>query len=130
MSPGAQQSATLVRFEKVMLHRVSRSIRKQFGDSRNRGGKRLVQGPTRVGIQVVADQDQALGLRIVLIQKLLDAPRPFDLATLRRDPHAPPSAQRLEEHEQIALTMALIFIVIPRHASGLHRYPRALIGSQ
>ena len=51
---------------------------------RLRGGKRLVQGPTRVGIQVVADQDQTLRLRIVLIQELLDAPRPFDLATLRR----------------------------------------------
>ena len=33
---------------------------------RLRGGKRLVQGPTRVGIEVVADQDQALGFRIVL----------------------------------------------------------------
>ena len=50
---------------------------------RLRGGKRLVQGPTRVGIQVVADQDQALRLRIVLLQESLDAPRPFDLATLR-----------------------------------------------
>src|SRR5277367_2554897 len=40
---------------------------------RLRGGKRLVKCPARVGIQVVADQDQTLRLRIVLIQQLLDA---------------------------------------------------------
>ena len=44
---------------------------------RLRGEKRLIQCPTRVGIQVVADQDQTLRLRIVLIQELLRACRQF-----------------------------------------------------
>src|SRR5215210_4583091 len=93
---------------------------------RLRGGKRLVQCPTRVGIQVVADQDQALRLRIVLLQESLDAPRPFDLATLRRDPHAPPTAQRLEEHEEVRHPFALVFVVHTARPARrhLHRGPR------
>src|SRR4051794_543803 len=89
-------------------------------------GKRLVEGPTRVGIQVVADQDQPLRLRIVLIQELLDAPRPFDLATLRRDPHAPPTAQGLEEHEEVRHPFALVLVVHTARSARrrIHRMTR------
>src|SRR6516164_9159045 len=93
---------------------------------RLRGGKRLVQCSTRVGIQIIADQDHLLRLGIVLFQELLNAPRPFDLATLGRDPHPPPTAQRLEEHEKVGHPFALVLVV---HASRLarcriHRAPR------
>jgi hypothetical protein len=89
-------------------------------------GERLVECPTRVRIQVVANQDQSLRLGIVLIQKLLEAPRPLDLATLRRDPHPPPTPQRLEEHKEVGHAFALVFVV---HAARparcqIHRVPR------
>ena len=55
--------------------------------------ERLRKRPTGGRVQIVTNQHQTLHMRIVLVQQLLDAPRPLDLAALWRDPHSPPTAQ-------------------------------------
>jgi len=76
--------------------------------------KRFIERRRRVRIQVVHDQDDAFGERILLLQKIPQGKGPVDPCPPLGHTHITPPAQRLAEHENVACATTLVFAVIPQ----------------
>ncbi len=76
-----------------------------------------------MGVQVVADPDQALGLAVArMIRQGLDLVRPVHVRALR--------AQRLHEHPDRAGAAPHVFIVVGGEMAWARRLRRLLVGPQ
>src|SRR5205814_6910420 len=84
------------------------------------GSEGRIQRSAGVRIQVVAHQPYLDRFGIMHVEQFLDTAGPFDLAPLVRHPDVPPTTQRLEEHEQIACPLTLVFAVYPTHLLRLN----------
>src|SRR5512132_1005746 len=83
------------------------------------GSERLVQRGGCVGVEVVLDQHDPLGVRVVDVDEVLDAVGPVDAGAPVADAHVPPAGQRLADQEQVAGAVALVLVVGPcRPARG------------
>src|SRR6266496_5864328 len=75
---------------------------------RFRWWKRLVERGELVGVQVIADEDDPLGIRIIDVQQLLDLFGPVDFGSSFSDVYLSPARQGLSEHEVCGCAIALI----------------------
>ncbi len=84
------------------------------------GGKGLVEGSGLVGIEVVVDQYDFVGLGKVHIAEPLKTVRVVDPLFLFGGAHRSPTFQRRYHHEEGAHAVALIFAINAFGLSGLH----------
>ena len=75
------------------------------------GRKHLVKLRWRMGVQVVHDQHDFLGLRVLLIDYLANQMGEVHRCAPLRDFHPSLSRQRLEDHEQIGCTLAFVLVI-------------------
>jgi hypothetical protein len=80
--------------------------------------------------QVVLDQHDPLGGRVVHVDQVLDAVRPVDAGAPVADAHVPPAAQRLADQEQVAGPVALVLVVGPGGPARRHRDRRVDLPEQ
>lgn len=83
--------------------------------------KSFIQRRYVVGIQVIANKDDFLRIRVVNIDKFLYLLRPVLLAPLTLDSHASPSSERLGEHKAAACSFADIFMINFLRVVGLRK---------
>ena len=83
--------------------------------------KRFVQGSARVGVEVVRDQADAPRLPVVNVHEFLNACRPIPFGASFGHLDVTPAAQRFATHEQIADSLALVFVI---HALRVSRSNR------
>jgi hypothetical protein len=74
-------------------------------------GERLIQGSRGMGVEVVQNQNDLLGLRVVQINQLLYAMRPVDLRSSLGDADVTPASQRFRNDEEVGRPVALVLVV-------------------
>ena len=82
------------------------------------GGNASYSEAGRVGVEVVLDQHDLLGVGVVDVDQFLDAVRPVDAGAPVADHDLAPASQRLADHEQVAHPLALVLVVLPRRPPG------------
>jgi hypothetical protein len=83
-----------------------------------------------VGVEVVLDQHDPLGVRVVDVDQVLDAVRPVDAGASVADHDVTPASQRLTDQEQVADPTALVLIVLPGWPARRQRAGRGDLGEQ
>lgn len=83
-----------------------------------------------MGVQVVHDQHDALGVGIVHVDQLLNEVRPILLGAPLGDLSLTPTAQRLAGDEDIARAVPLVVVIDALGLARLHWQGRADMGSQ
>src|SRR5512132_1472402 len=81
-------------------------------------------------LQVVLDQHDPLGVRVVDVDEVLDAVGPVDAGAPVADAHVPPAGQRLADQEQVAGAVALVLVVDPGRPAGRDRDRRVDLPEQ
>src|SRR5215211_6387545 len=92
--------------------------------------ERRIQRRGRVGVEVVLDQHDLLGVGVVDVEQVLDAVRPVDPGAPRADHHVAPASQRLAHQEQVADPAALVLVVLPGRLARRDRAGRVDLGKQ
>src|ERR671918_477477 len=93
-----------------------------FQQSAGLGGwECLIQGRWLVGVQVVHDQHDLLGLRVLLIDHLAEQMGEVHRRAPLRHLHPPLPRQRLEDHEQIGRALALVLVIDALRLPRRHR---------
>ncbi len=64
-------------------------------------------------VEIVEDQDDLLGVRVMEIDQVLDAVRPVIPLAMLGHLHMPLTLERLIPEEEIDCPLALVFIVFP-----------------
>jgi hypothetical protein len=82
-------------------------IRQALGIGRREG---LVERAGTVGVEVVHDQDDPLGLRVVHVHQLLDDVCPVELGPPLGDRGVSPAAERLAPEEQVRRPVPLVLV--------------------
>src|SRR5688572_17462697 len=90
----------------------------------------LVQGGRGVGVEVVLNQDDPLGVRIVDVDQLLDALGPVEAGAAVADHDLAPPSERLADQEQVDDALAHVLVVFFGRAPGGHRQRRRHFGEQ
>ena len=85
------------------------------------GWERFVQTGERVGVELVHDQHDPLGLRVASVEQGADEARPIDTATMLGDRHVPPPGQRLAGQEQAGNAVAHLRVVVTLDHAGPER---------
>ena len=80
------------------------------------GREGLVERGRRVGVELVHDQHDPLGVGVVDVDQLLDAVRPVEPGALVADAHLPPAAQRLADQEEVDHPAPHVLRVVARRA--------------
>src|SRR4029453_12073905 len=94
------------------------------------GWKCLIQGRSRMGVEVIEHQTNTCRLGIIHIDQFTDACSPIPLGPACRHPDMPPSAQRFATHKLVAHPFALIFIVLAFDPPGTQRQGRVDLANQ
>ena len=95
------------------------------------GRKRPEKRGVRVGVQIVTDQDQALGVAVArMIREGLDLVRPVHGRAPRGGVGHAPLAQRFHEHPDRAGAVPHVFIVVGGGLSRTRRLRRPLVAPQ
>jgi len=81
-----------------------------------------------MGVQIVAYKAYQRGLRVVYLKQLLDLMRPVNTGSAFAHIDMAPAGQRFDEHEDVAGSIAFVFIVHPLRFTcrGGHWYARFL----
>src|SRR4029453_15421004 len=74
--------------------------------------KRLIQGRSRMGVEVIEHQTNASRLRIMHVDPFTDAFGPVPFGPACRHPDMTPSSQWFATHTLVAYPFTLIFIVL------------------
>ena len=85
------------------------------------GGKGLVERGRFVGVEIVLDQDDFVGVRKVDVGEVRQRVGIVDAGAAVGDLDMAPALERREHHEQIGHAIALIFVIAARRATRLHR---------
>src|SRR5215218_1670729 len=75
-------------------------------------GERLIQSGRGMGVEVVQNQNDLLGIRVVQINQLLYAVCPVDLGPPLGDADVTPASQRLANDEEVGRPVALVLVVV------------------
>src|SRR5215218_1871497 len=75
-------------------------------------GERFIQGGGGMGVEVVQNQHDLLGLRVVDVDQLLYAMRPVELRPPLGDADVPPADQGLANDEEVGRPLTLVLIVV------------------
>src|SRR5829696_6462030 len=75
-------------------------------------GERLIQSGRGMGVEIVQNQNDLLGLRVVQIYKLLYAVCPVKLGAPLGDADVTPASQRLANDEEVGRPVALVLVVV------------------
>src|SRR5215210_7136259 len=75
-------------------------------------GERLIQGGRGMGVEVVHNQDDLLGLWVVQIDQFLYAVRPIDLRSPLGDADVAPAGQRFANDEKVGRPLTLVLVVL------------------
>ena len=94
------------------------------------GLKGLVQRCDFVGVEVVHYQHNFLGVRIQLVNKLLDDVRKVNFRASISYLDMSPPGQRLEQHEQVGRPVAFVFVIFASRLSRPGCYWRPCFADQ
>src|SRR5215203_360931 len=75
-------------------------------------GERLIQSGRGMGVEIVQNQNDLLGIRVVQINQLLYALCPVDLGPPLGDADVTPASQRLPNDEEVGPPIALVLVVV------------------
>src|SRR5215204_4764265 len=75
-------------------------------------GERLIQSGRGMGVEVVQNHNDLLGLRVVQINQLLYAVCPVELGPPLGDAEVTPASQRLRNNEEVGRPVALVLVVV------------------
>src|SRR5688572_2087302 len=82
------------------------------------GWKRLIQGPHRMGVEVVRHQHNLLGVGKIFVYQLLQLVGEVLRRALLGDRYPAPPSQRLTQHEDVGHASSLVLVVL----SGITRH--------
>src|SRR5665213_483008 len=94
------------------------------------GLERFVQRGGGVGIEIVHDQDDALGVRVVHVHQVFHHVCPVHLRPPLGHLYMAAVAQGLAPQEQVRNAVALVLVVLPLDLAGFHGQRRPRIGKQ
>src|SRR5512132_2922520 len=92
--------------------------------------ERRVQRRRRVGVEVVLDQHDHVGVGIVHIDQLPDAVRPVDPGPPLAHRHMPPATQRLAHQEHVAHPLPHVLVILACWPAGRGWQRRSHLGQQ
>ena len=93
-------------------------------------GECFIQGPGRVGRQVIQHHADQLRLWIVRVHQIAHTQGEILRSALRGDLHMTPRPMRVEEHEQVRRAVAAIFAIVTLRLARLGRDWRARLADQ
>src|SRR5690606_2579179 len=91
------------------------------------GREGSIQGSRGVGIEIVHDDPDFLGVREMYIYQVAHTGGKVGFSALVGDFGMSPACQWLKHHKQVAGAVALVFIVVTRYLTGLSRGGRTSI---
>src|SRR5215210_347045 len=75
-------------------------------------GERFIQGGGSMGVEVVQNQHDLLGLWVVDVYQLLYAMRPVDLGSPLGDAYVAPADEGLRDDEEVGRHLTLVLVVV------------------
>ena len=71
-----------------------------------------------MGVELVQPQHDALGLRVMHVDQVLDAVREVDPRALVADPNLPAAAQRFADQEEVDDALPLVRRIVPEQVGS------------
>jgi len=78
-----------------------------------------------MGVEIIAHQDHLVGIRITVIQQVLNLMRPVDSSAVFRDIDRPPPRQGFGEQKHVGRPNPFVFVIVPQWLARLGWQGRA-----